>query len=794
MPPPSSAPVAERRICSVLFCDLVGFTPLSESRDPEEVRELLSQYFDIARTIIGRYGGVVEKFIGDAVMAVWGTPVAGEGDAERCVRAAMDIVAAVEDLGHRASAEGLAARAGVVTGEVAVTIGARSEGMVAGDAVNTASRVQSAAAAGTVWVDDATHRLAAAGIGFAPAGEHTLKGKASPMALWSATRVLSGVGGSQRVDGLEAPMAGRDAELRTVKELLHASIERRAPRLVLLVGPAGVGKSRLGWEFEKYTDGLVDAVYWHRGRCLSYGDGVVFWALAEIVRQRLGIAEDDSRELAASKLVEGLNAYVPDPAEREYVGPRLARLLGVPFGGDTDAVLPREELFAGWRVFFERLAAVQPVVLLIENGQHADGGLLDFLDHLVDWAREVPIYVLVFTRPELLDIRPGFGTGRNRSTLRIDPLDATAMGEVVDALVPGMPADARATITGRAQGIPLFAVETVRSLVDRDIVVPHEGVYRLVGDIGELSVPDSLHGLLSARLDALDTELRALVATAAVIGGNFPATAVVAVSTQPEQQVLDGLEELLRREVLSISADPLSPQVGEYRFSQDLLRQVAYETLSRRDRKALHLAVAEHLRRVFPGDGDEMSDAVAHHYLDAMDAVPDATDVADIRAQAIAMLTRGGDRARRSGSAGAAATAYARAADLTSVPDDEAALEGAADLYERASRAAQTGGGLHHVGGVRRPGSSLVPATGSSSGRGPRQSRCRRCAAARGPVHRGRRPADPGSRGAESRTGRRHSPGTRVARRNGGPRGRSGRRSAVGRGARARTGARGEPE
>jgi class 3 adenylate cyclase len=306
-------PVAERRVCSVLFCDVVGFTPLSEARDPEAVRELLSGYFAVARTVIGRYGGVVEKFIGDAVMAVWGTPVAAEGDAERAVRAALELVGAVADLGEQAGVPGLAARAGVVTGAVAVTLGAVGEGMVAGDAVNTAARVQAAAEPGSVLVDAATQRLAAAGVGFAGAGERALKGKAEPVQLWRAVRVLAGVGGSQRVDGLEAPLTGRDAELRTVKELFHASAERRVPRLVLVSGPAGVGKSRLGWEFEKYTDGLAEQVWWHRGRCLSYGDGVAFWALAEVVRQRLGIAEEDRAEVAGSQADGGAGGIRPRP-------------------------------------------------------------------------------------------------------------------------------------------------------------------------------------------------------------------------------------------------------------------------------------------------------------------------------------------------------------------------------------------------------------------------------------------------------------------------------------------------
>jgi len=253
----AGGPVAERRVCSVLFCDVVGFTPLSEARDPEAVRELLSRYFDVARTIVGRYGGVVEKFIGDAVMAVWGTPTATDSDAERAVRAALDLVSTVSELGAEADTPELAARAGVVTGEVAVSLGAVGEGMVAGDAVNTAARVQAAAEPGQVLVDEATHHLVASAIGCADAGSHRLKGKAEPRRLWRATRVLSAVGGVQRVDGLEAPLTGRDAELRTIKELFHATAERRIPRLVLISGPAGVGKSRLGWEFEKYADGLA---------------------------------------------------------------------------------------------------------------------------------------------------------------------------------------------------------------------------------------------------------------------------------------------------------------------------------------------------------------------------------------------------------------------------------------------------------------------------------------------------------------------------------------------------------
>jgi AAA ATPase domain len=496
--------------------------------------------------------------------------------------------------------------------------------------------------------------------------------------------VLSAVGGVQRVDGLEAPLTGRDAELRTVRELFHAAAERRVPRLVLVSGPAGVGKSRLGWEFEKYADGLVSELWWHRGRCLSYGEGVAFWALAEIVRQRLGIAEEDPADVAAGKLAAGLDRFIPDPAERAYAGARLARLLGVAFAGGT---LSREELFAGWRLFFERLAATQPVVLLVEDAQYSDTGLLEFLEHLIDWVRDLPVYVLVFARPELSRARPGFGVGRNRSTLTLDPLDAASMDQLVDALVPGMPPAARSKIAHQAQGIPLFAVETVRTLIDRDIVQPVEGVYRLTGDIGELTVPDSLHALLAARLDALDPAVRQLVADAAVLGSTFPAEALIAVSGQDEPSVRAGLAELMRREVLSVSADPLSPERGSYQFAQQMLRQVAYDTLSRRDRKARHLKVAAHLRAAFAGDGEEVADVIARHYLDALHALPDASDTGKIRSQAIAAMIRAAERAQRTGATDRAAAGYATAAELSTAgtPDEQRA---AGTLWEHAANAA----------------------------------------------------------------------------------------------------------
>jgi class 3 adenylate cyclase len=287
---PRAEPTSERRLVSVVFADLVGFTTLSESRDSEEVRELLTRYFDESKRLITRYGGVVEKFIGDAVMAVWGAPVANEDDAERAVRAAMDLAAAVEELGAEVEAD-LHARVGVLTGEAAVTIGAEGQGMVAGDLVNTAARIQAAAEPGAVLVGDSTRRASEGAIAYEDRGANELKGKEEPVRLWRAVRVVGGIRGAQRATGLEAPFVGREREMRLIKQAYHDVAEQGKAHMVSVSGVAGVGKTRLSWEFEKYADGLVDDFWWHRGRCLAYGEGVAYWALAEMVRGRAGIVE-----------------------------------------------------------------------------------------------------------------------------------------------------------------------------------------------------------------------------------------------------------------------------------------------------------------------------------------------------------------------------------------------------------------------------------------------------------------------------------------------------------------------
>ena len=357
---------AERRLVSVLFVDLVGYTTLADGWDPEQARDLLTRYFETARDIVARYGGTIEKFIGDAVMAVWGAPTAHEDDAERAVRAALELVDRVPGL-----EPSLLARAGVLTGEAAVTLGATNQGMVAGDLVNTASRLQSVAPPGTVLVDEATERTASKAIAFEPAGEQLLKGKASPVPAYRAMRVVAERGGRNRSETLEAPFTGRDTELRLLKDLYAATARERRIALVSLTGQAGVGKSRVAWEFEKYLDGLVDTIRWHAGRSPAYGDGITFWALGEMVRGRAGLLATDDETTTRSKVAESVATWVPDESERRWIETALLALLAVepaPPGG-------RESLFAAWRTYFERIGSQgTAVVLLFEDLHWADPG------------------------------------------------------------------------------------------------------------------------------------------------------------------------------------------------------------------------------------------------------------------------------------------------------------------------------------------------------------------------------------------------------------------------------------
>jgi predicted ATPase/class 3 adenylate cyclase len=645
---------------TVLFADLVGFTSMSGDRDAEDVRELLSRYFDTARTVITRYGGTVEKFIGDAVMAVWGAPAIQEDDAERAVRAALELVDAVSAFGEEVGAPGLMARAGVLTGEAAVTVGAIGEGIVAGDLVNTASRMQAAAEPGTVYVGDATRQATEAAIVYEDAGTHQLKGKAEAVRLWRAIRVVAARGGALRPTGLEGPFVGRDRELRLLKDYLHATAEEGKARLLSIVGVGGVGKSRLAWEFFKYVDGLSEVVYWHRGRCLAYGEGVAYWALSEMVRMRAGIVDNEPAASAREKLRSSVLEFVPEEEERRWVEPRLAHLLGLEEGVATE---PRD-LYAAWRFFIERMAGRKPTVLVFEDLQWADSGLLDFIEYLLEWSRNSPLFIVTLARPEIADRRPGWGAARRGLTSQyLEPLSSEAMGQLLDGLVPGLPADLSARIRERAAGIPLYAVETVRMLLDRGLLVEQGGIYRAQGSLESLEVPESLHALIAARLDSLGAAERQVLQDASVLGKSFTAHALRSITAIAASESDQALSSLVDKDLLSMQSDPRSPERGQYVFVQDLVRGVAYGTLARRERKLRHLAAAGYLESSW-SEEEEVAEVVASHLIEAYEADTEAADAAEVRDRARTALVQAGDHALSFAAAASAQGYYERALAL----------------------------------------------------------------------------------------------------------------------------------
>ena len=468
---------------------------------------------------------------------------------------------------------------------------------------------------------------------------------------------------------LEPPFTGRDEELRLLKELFHATQREQKARLVSVIGQGGIGKSRLAWEFEKYIDGVVETVYWHHGRSPAYGDGISYWALAEMVRGRAGIAETDDPATAATKLHDTLAEWLPDEQERRWVEPRLAGLLAL----DAMPSGSRDELFAAWRTFFDRVVARGPVVLVFEDIQWADEGLLDFVAELLDRSRNLPVFVVALTRPELYDRRPGWGSNlRSLTTMTLEPLETAQMTELVTGTVPGIPHDAMMAIVERAEGIPLYAVETIRMLLDRgELRRSAEGTFEIAGKLDTVAVPNSLHALIAARLDALNERERRLIQSAAVMGKSFTADSLAAVAGEAPESLVDQLASLVRRQMLQVDADPRSPERGQYQFVQAVVREVAEASLSRTDRRSLHLAAARYYESL--GD-DELAGVQASHYVEAYKATPAGPEADALAAQARVSLRAAAERAIALHSNRQAVSYLEQALAVTPDPADQAVL------------------------------------------------------------------------------------------------------------------------
>src|SRR4051794_32382210 len=561
----------ERKIVTVLFADLVGFTSRSERLDPEDVRALLGPYYARLRSELERFGGTGEKFIGDAVMALFGAPLTHEDDAERAVRAAL----AIRDWVR--AEEKIQVRIAVNTGEALVTLGARpaeGEGMAAGDVINTAARLQSAAPVNGVLVGERTYRATNRVIDYAPVDPVAAKGKEQPITSWEALDPRSRFG-VDVPDLARTALVGRDRELAALRDALTRMRVERAPQLLTLIGVPGIGKSRLLFELSALVDAESDIIAWRQGRSLPYGEGVSFWALAEIFKAQAGVLDSDDADVAERKLTETVREVLPDEADADWVRRHLRELVGLrrdsPSTGDA-----RDEAFAAWRRFVEALAEQRPLVLVFEDLHWADDGLLDFIEHLVDWITDVPLRVVCSARPELLARRAGWGGGMsNSATLSLAPLSDQDTARLISELLdrPLLGAEQQQELLLRAAGNPLFAEQYVQMLSE------HE-----VGQ--ELPVPETVQDLVGARLDSLPLADKRLLQDAAVVGKVFWAGAVAALADADDDRhdLEERLHELARRQF--VRRERRSSLAGEeqYAFLHVVLRDVAYGQIPRNAR------------------------------------------------------------------------------------------------------------------------------------------------------------------------------------------------------------------
>ena len=652
--------VEERKVVTVLFADLVGFTGRAEQLDPEDVRRLLAPYHARVKAELESFGGTVEKFIGDAIVALFGAPLSHEDDPERAVRGAVAVREALAELNAADPTLGLRVRIGVTTGEAVIAVGARpgeGEGMATGDVVNTCSRLQTAAPVDGILVDEATYRATAPVVEYQEAEPVRAKGKAQPVPVWEVVALRTRLGVDIAFRG-GAELVGRADELRLLRDALARSERERSPQLVTLVGAPGLGKSRLLYELYTALDEDPDVfVYWRQGRSLPYGDGVSFWALGEMVKAQAGILESDAAEDAAAKLAAAVAAVLPNEAEAPWVTEHLSPLIGVGAGASAAG---RPEAFAAWRRFFEALAEQRPLVLVFEDLHWADEGLLDFVDHLVDWSSGVPLLVLSTARPELFERRPGWGGGkRNALTVSLSPLSDDDTARLLTALLAGKRVAGAETgdLLAHAAGNPLYAEEYARMLAE-----PGPG--------RDLPLPDTVQGIIAARLDTLPADEKALVGEAAVVGKVFWVGALAAVGGRAAADVEAGLLRLERKEF--VRRERRSSVAGEtaFVFRHVLVRDVAYGQIPRRRRAELHRLAAEWVESLAGDRSDDVADLLAHHYLSAMEyARAVRQSLGNLPERARRALHDAGERALSLGSYAAAVRFFREA--LASWPEDD---------------------------------------------------------------------------------------------------------------------------
>jgi class 3 adenylate cyclase/S1-C subfamily serine protease len=602
----------ERRTVTTLFCDLVGFTALSERNDPEVVNAFLGRYYDVSRRVVESYGGTVEKFIGDAVVAVFGVPAVHEDDPERAVRAGLRLVDEVDALAG-VSGRDVEVRVGVNTGEALVRLDvdpASGKGFLTGDAVNVAARLQSAAPPMAVAVGEATHAATEKVFAFDACHPVALKGKSKPLQAWIATAPLARHGSELR--SFTSSFVGREDELAALDGLLDAATAGGSPRFALICGEPGIGKSRLLAEFARRLDDRPGLVTWRQGRCLPFGSGVTFWALSEIVRTSAGVLESDGVARSEARL----ETVLPEGADRDQLRARLRPLLGL-----EAEEASREENFAAWREFLEGLAASEPAVLVIEDLHWADEAMLAFMDYLAQSTARVPLLLLATARTEVLELDgPGAGFVAAATQVALGPLSGEETAELARNCLgaKSLPTDLHALILERSGGNPLFAEELVRLLQDRGLLETRGGKVGLKPGV-EVPMPDSIGALIAARLDLLAPDRKALLADAAVVGRSFWAGAVAAVGPHDPAQVFEGLHELVAKELVRPERGSSMEGETEFLFVHALVCDVAYAQLTLADRAAKHVRLARWLEERTAGRTQDLAEVLAFHYGTALD-------------------------------------------------------------------------------------------------------------------------------------------------------------------------------
>jgi class 3 adenylate cyclase/tetratricopeptide (TPR) repeat protein len=613
--PPSRRPGEERKVVTVLFCDLVGFTSRSDRADPEDVGAMLRPYHSRLRGEIERVGGTLDKLIGDAVMAVFGVPAVHEDDPERAVRCALRMLDAIAELNQANPSLELAVRIGVNSGEALVALdrGSDSEGVV-GDVVNTAARLQGVAPVNGVVVGETTWRATRALFEYQQLDPVTVKGKADPVPIWRVLRARSRPG----VDLAErpaTPLIGRGAELETLERCYRRAFGGHAVQLVTVLGEPGVGKSRLVRELAATVDARPELVAWRQGRCRSFGEAVSFWALGEIVKAQAGILESDDPEEGAAKLDAAVRAVSGDAADREWLKARLAPLAGLVSGGE--APVGRGESFMAWRRFLQLVAAHGPLILVIEDLHWADDALLDFLEQLAGQSGDSDLLLVVTARPELLERRPGWGAGwADAERVALAPLSDEQTARLIASLLGRslLPAEVQSLLLERAGGNPLYAEEFVRLLTDRGLLT---GQGRLAS-AADLPLPDTVQALIAARLDTLAPEHKLLLQDAAVFGKVFWLGALAAMGGSSQQEVRDGLAELRRKELIRAARRSSVEDEPEFSFWHGFIRDVAYAQIPRTGRSRRHRAAAEWIQALAGDRVADRAELIAYHFTQAL--------------------------------------------------------------------------------------------------------------------------------------------------------------------------------